>query len=125
MKALRKTVNNNKALFTFGLVLFFLFAGLSKSFAATKSIKFQHKKEQSSGTYMVADEDSDSRFDDLKAFDCDSDDLDFAFFGEITFTNILTPVKQTRTFSSFSGCKSIYTVPLYDLFCNWKLHLNK
>lgn len=123
MKAIRKLIDNNKALFTFGLVFFFLFAGMARSFAATKALHGQVKKEQS-GTYLLDGEGDDNRFDELKAFDCDADDLELAFFSEFIPTKFFTTVKPAGTYAHFSACKNSFTVPLYDLFCNWKLHVS-
>lgn len=124
MKAIRKITNSNKALLSFGLVLFFLFAGLSKSLAGTKTTAGVHKKEQTSGTNLLAAENDCDVQDQLKPFDCDSDDFECTFFGEPVAHRVFTPAMAEKTFVSCNAFKNIYTLPLYDLFCNWKLHIS-
>jgi hypothetical protein len=124
MKGLREIMNRNKGLFAFGLVVFFLFAGMSKSVAATKTTESVTKKEQSAGTnVLIAENDGD--FSDLfKALDCDSDDFEFVLFDEFTNTAFFIAPKVQNASQCICACKDIYTVPLYDLFCNWKLHIS-
>ena len=123
MSVIREILNGNKRLFAFWMVLFFLFAGLFKSFAAAKTISSVHKKEQSSGSYVIAETD-ENRFDELKAFDFDSDDFEFALFGEFTSHKFYTAVKVNKAPAFLITYKNVYTLPLYDLFCNWKLHFS-
>lgn len=116
-------INHNKGFFAFGMVLFFLFAGLSKSFAGTKSIKSHTKKEQS--VSVIIAEGDETKYDELKAFDyADDFELECTFFGEDAHGGFFEPVEAQKTAPRFTLCKDVYTVPLYDLFCNWKFHLS-
>jgi hypothetical protein len=125
MKAIREIVNRNKGLFAFGFVLFFLFAGLSKSFAAD-SIKVAGKKVQPQGTCLVVEGKDSAPGDALKAFDCDADADDFecTFFGEHSHNKLLNTLKAKGRTAGFAAYQTVDTLPLYDLFCNWKLHFS-
>jgi hypothetical protein len=124
MKAIRKITNSNKALMSFGLVLFFLFAGWSKSFASPKTTAGIHKKEVNAGASILAAENDCDAQDQLKAFDSDSDDFEYTFFGETVAYRFLSPAGSDKSVSSCNACKNSFTLPLYDLFCNWKLHIS-
>jgi hypothetical protein len=123
MKVIRTILNGNKKLFAFWLVLFFLFAGLTRSFAAAKTTSGIYKKEQTSGSNFIAETDENS-YDDLKIFDLDSDDFEFVLFSDCNTAKFFISVKNNATPLCLVTGKNIYTLPLYDLFCNWKLHLS-
>jgi len=128
MNRLRKIINNKKGVVAFLLVLFFLTAGLSKSFVSAISLKA--KKEVAEGntcskhvlTSLNGAGASLSFLDQLK--DTDSDDFEFAFFGNYPNTQLLPTVAKEHKFSGFIAYNTIYPGQLYDLYCNWKFHLS-
>jgi len=126
MKAIRKIVNSNKGMISFCLVLFFLTAGFAKSFAT--GLPFKVKKATTT-TFVkhvvnqVKQQGSRLSFlDQLK--DSDSDDFEFAFFGNYTAQNLLPVVDTKQKFAEFASYNNIYSNSLYDLYCNWKFHLS-
>ena len=130
MKAIRKTVNSNKGFITFWLVLFFFTAGFAKSFVSV--FPSNHKSGNTAQTFsskhvLTTASDSDaslSFIDQLKGGDGDDNDLEFAFFGNYTFPQFYGPVTAEKNFAEFTPQNTIYSVPLYDLYCNWKFHLS-
>lgn len=128
MNRLRKIINNNKGAVAFLLVLFFLTAGLSKSFVS--AISLNAKKEGathgmvSKHTLATANQagSSLSFLDQLK--DTDSNDAEFAFFGNYSNPQFLSVVAKEHKFSGFIAYNNVYSGQLYDLYCNWKFHLS-
>jgi len=128
MNRLRKIVNNNKGVVAFLLVLFFLTAGLSKSLIS--AISLNAKKETATHNTLSkhaltpADgaESSLSFLDQLK--DSDSNDAEFAFFGNYSNVLFLPTVTKEHKFPKFVAYNTIYSGQLYDLYCNWKFHLS-
>ena len=128
MNRLRKIINSNKGLVAFWLVLFFLSAGLSKSFVS--AISLHAKKEVAAHstfskhalTTAAEDDSSLSFLDQLK--DSDSDDVEFAFFGNYYNSPVIPIVANEHKFPQFEAYNNIYSGQLYDLYCNWKFHLS-
>ena len=128
MNRLRKIINNNKGVVAFLLVLFFLTAGLSKSLISAMSLNA--KKETATHNTLSkhaltpADgaESSLSFLDQLK--DTDTDDVEFAFFGNYINPSFLPNVAKEHKFPQFVAYNNIYSGQLYDLYCNWKFHLS-
>ena len=127
MEAIRKMVNSNKGFITFWLVLFFFTAGFAKSFVSVfpsneKSGTFHTSLSKHVLTTASDDNASLSLIDQLK--DSDGNDLEFAFFGNYAFPQFCAPVTAGQNFAEFTSYHKTYSVPLYDLYCNWKFHLS-
>lgn len=119
-------VNNNKGFFSFWLLLFFLTGFTARNFVYT--LPQNHKTEAAhhipSGkpvvSLLVSGGASQSLLDQLQ--DSDSDDIEVSYYADIVSKNITLPVSE-HEFAEFAPYNSIYRVPLYDLYCNWKFHL--
>ena len=128
MNRLRKIINNNKVAVAFLLVLFFLTAGLSKSFvsAISLNIKKETATHNTLSKHALTSTDGEgaslSFLDQLK--DTDSNDGEFAFFGNYYNPQFLPVVAKEHKFSEFVAYNNIYSGQLYDLYCNWKFHLS-
>jgi hypothetical protein len=123
-------VNGNKGFMTLWLILVFLNAGLTKSFLSS-SVSTSNKEEavahHNTGSKhditATSDEESGISFIDQLKKGTDSDDLEFVFFADLlSKPNI--PHLTKYEFSEFGPYRTIYRVPLYDLYCNWKFHLS-
>ena len=123
MKAIRKIVDNNKGLVAFMLVLFFLTAGLAKGSLSKVSSHTAKEKDQSSLKYVLCAENgkesSLSFLDQLK--DADGNDSEFAFFRNFISPGVFIAQNSSARFAEVNLCEDAATVPLYDLYCNWKL----
>ena len=127
MNRVRNIVNSNKGLITFWLLVIFLTAGLSKSLVSVlhtvaKKEAVTHAAFKHVVTTDNAATSSLSFLDQFK--DTDSDDLEFAFFGNSVNPQFLPVVVKQQKFTEFASYSSIYTGQLYDLYCNWKFHLS-
>ena len=119
--------NGNKGYITFWVVLFFLTAGLAKSLVT--AFPSGHKKDLTHSTFAknvltqtTEDGSGLSFLDQLR--DSGADDLEFAFFGSFTIPHFLPAIASRQKFAEFSPYCNIYSVSLYDLYCNWKFHLS-
>ncbi|TRW25225.1 hypothetical protein FMM05_07930 [Flavobacterium zepuense] len=127
MKRIRKITDNNKGFVTFCFVIFFFMAGFAKSFAAKMPTHFKKEvalKDTSKQTLtqFVAEESDFSILDQLK--DTDTNDIEFAFFGTHSASKVIVPETTERKFREFVQYKNADTSALYDLYCNWKIHLS-
>lgn len=128
VKTIKKTSYSNKALIAFMLVFFFLFMGLSKSMAFTIApLKAFVKAEASSlvsKTIITAIADTEvTGFNLLDQIgDTDSGDLDIAIFKDGTF-KLFSPAHEKQFYADAAPFHYYGNVALYDLFCNWKLHV--
>jgi len=123
MKAVRKITNNNKGLVAFMLVLFFLTAGFAKGVTGKVASHQTKEKEQSSLKYVLStEEDKESSFSFLDQLGgTDGNDAEVAFFGNYFSSKIFVSTASKAGFAEVALCKDACTVPLYDLYCNWKL----
>jgi len=128
MNRLRKIIDSNKGLVAFCLMLFFLIAGLSKSVVsvissnAKKEIVTHSTFSKHALTSSNAAGSALSFLDQLK--DTDTDDVEFAFFGNYINPSFLPNVAKEHKFPQFVAYNNIYSGQLYDLYCNWKFHLS-
>lgn len=112
----------------FMLIFFFLFIGLSKSMAFTAgstkaSVKTEASSSVSKTTLTAIADTEDTGYSVLDPMDdTDAGDFDMAFFGN-TVLKFFFPVTEKQMYADAAPCPSRGNVALYDLFCNWKLHL--
>jgi hypothetical protein len=119
-------VNGNKGFISLLLIFLFLAAGLTRNLIFT--LPSIHKAEashfNSSSKYLLTaatgEESGQSFLDQLK--DSDADDVEVLFFSNY-ITKLIIPPAAKHEFSDFTPYRSLYRVPLYDLYCNWKFHL--
>lgn len=128
MNSLRKNIDHNKGLAALLLVLFFLTAGFSKSIASVISLNdnirtvAHHTAPKQVLSYAGNGTSSISFLDQLK--DTDPDDAEFTFFGHDYTTSFLFIVHKAHKFTQFVAYNNVHPGQLYDLYCNWKLHLS-
>ena len=128
MKSIRKMINSNKGFAAFLLLFVFLNAGFMKgitgSIAATsqKTETARHNSTSKFDIVAASEGDSGSGFFDQLKKDIDPDDTDFILFGTI-FTKLFSEVQEQHQFADVTNNPEPYSVPLYDLYCNWKFHL--
>lgn len=76
------------------------------------------------GEYKISASADESLFGSLSPKDPDVDDVEFTYYENYTpKKSIVFPVKQ-HDFAEIAEHSSGYSVPLYDLYCNWKFHLS-
>jgi len=124
MKAIRKIADNNKGVVAFMLVLFFLTAGLAKGSVSKVAKLHAKEKDQSASKYVLSAEDDNDEsslsFLD-QPNDADGDDLEFTLFTTQILSGFFIAPAPKAGFTQVSLCKDAAAVPLYDLYCNWKL----
>ena len=126
MKAIRKITENNKGLVAFLLVFFFLAAALTKGLVSKAASGNANEKSQvSSKCVLGAENDDESSLnftDQLK--DADGDDVECTLNNNQCPPGLIIGQAPKAVFTDVSLCKDTATVPLYDLYCNWKLAIS-
>ncbi|MES2485211.1 MAG: hypothetical protein V4581_04580 [Bacteroidota bacterium] len=108
------------------LVLFFLTAGFAKGVAGKVTSHHTKEKEQSLLKYVLSpEEDKESSLSLLDQLSgADDNDVEIAFFGNYFSSKVFIPTASKAGFAPVTLCKDACTVPLYDLYCNWKLAIS-
>lgn len=125
MKILRTVVKKNKGLFSLWLLLSFITAATARNIAPVFQELSATEKAQNlhPSKYSVTAAADESAFNNLSPKDSDADDIEFICFDDYTNKkSIAFPVNQ-HDFIEIADFYSGYSIPLYDLYCNWKFHL--
>ena len=127
MNTLRNLVNSNKGFVTFSLVLFFLFAGVAKCLAFELPANTAKATKEYSKQLFSAEDDIDASISaSFQLLDDDADDADFIFYPNYNAPKFLVTTAGTKqTVYAAVALAQGYTLPLYDLYCNWKFDLFK
>jgi len=124
MNTLRNLVNSNKGFVTFSLVLFFLFAGVAKCLAFELPANTAKATKEYSKQLLSAEDDKEVSLS--ASFQLLDDDADFIFYPNYNAPKFLvTTAGNRQTVYEAVALAQGYTLPLYDLYCNWKFDLLK
>lgn len=122
MNTISKIVNSNKGFVTFALVLFFLFAGVAKGFSFTLPVHKAKAAKETSKQFIAAEDDHEASYSAAPQLpDGDADDTSLIFLSNYNFSKFLftKTSKKQNAYASVALAQG-YSIPLYDLYCNWK-----
>lgn len=126
MKAIRTVVNSNKGLFSLWLLLFFLTAATGRN--VVPAFQDLHHTEKTHhfklGKYDVSAAADESDLGSLSPKDSDVDDVEFTYYTNYSNQKSVVVSVEQHNFAKVTEHASCYSIPLYDLYCNWKFHLS-
>lgn len=128
MASIRKIKNSTAGIMSFMLVFFFLVSGIARGLSCTaqysetsKSVLNCYKTTTKYASFL-SDESNAYQWYAGQLNDSDIDDACF-LQPDDTLQNHATALVCEYKFAEFVLCSDNFTIPLYDLFCNWKLHI--